>query len=268
MRAVPDRPILRPGDGAAVAYVRLWDVAFGSRLRYVPGQQRLALALFTGLPDDVKVRATPARRSERVRLRLAGQLAVPRHADPPVAHNVVKSVRVTFAIDWLRERWDPVVVLCMRHPLDVVASRLRVHARAAGRPADPATRRYAMEEFGVGVPERDDAVTWAAWVTGLMMSAVDRARVGDRPPVIADHERICADPVGELRSLTEAVGLEWSPEAEQFVVESNRPGSGYELTRVAAHQPGKWQTLLTRDEAARALAALAPFPVAERYHLA
>ena len=268
MRATPDRIILRPGDRASAAYVRLWDAAFGGRVRYVPGQQRLALALFDGLPDDVKLRSSPTQRSERIRLRLAGQLSVPRHADPPVAHNVVKSVRVTFAIDWLRECWDPVVVLCMRHPLDVLASRLTVHALAAGRPADPVMRQYAMEEFGVGVPEREDSVTWAAWATGLMMSAVDRARFGDPPPVIADHERICADPVGELRALTETVGLEWSPDVEKFVVESNRPGTGYELTRVAADQPGKWKTVLTRDEAARAIEALAPFPVAERYELA
>jgi hypothetical protein len=129
-------------------------------------------------------------------------------------------------------------------------------------------RQYALDEFGVGPPARDDRVTWAAWWVGTMMSALDRARDRDPSLVVADHERLCEDPVLELRAVVEGVGLQWTPAVEQLVVESNRPGSGYELTRIAADQPGKWRTLLTAEEAAHASEALAPFPVGARYELA
>ena len=36
-------------------------------------------------------------------------------------------VEATFngtTLDWLRANWDPVVIVCLRHPLDVVASGL------------------------------------------------------------------------------------------------------------------------------------------------
>ncbi len=100
-----------------------------------------------------------------------------------------------------------------------------------------------------------------------MMSALERARERDQSLVVASHERLCENPVLELRAVVERVGLQWSPSVEQLVLELNRPGTGYEITRVAADQPGKWRTLLTAEQAEHAREALAPFPIGERYEL-
>jgi hypothetical protein len=82
---------------------------------------------------------------------------------------------------------------------------------------------------------------------------------------VIDHEHLCRDPVVGFRDLVQGLGLEWSAEAETFVRESDVPGQGYELHRVASQQPGKWRARLDRDEARRIARVLSRFPIAERY---
>jgi hypothetical protein len=187
---------------------------------------------------------------------------------PVLSARIVKSVRIHFALDWVRERWNPTIVVCRRHPLDVVASALALNIPPGLDWLAPAARAHAMEHFGVAEPSTHDPLTSMAWRTGLLMSVLDE-QVCRHPGLhVADHEHLCEAPVERMRELVTSIGLEWTPNTEDFVVEHDRPGTGFEVSRVAAEQPGKWRTRLSAEDARTAAQVIAQFPVGERYDLA
>jgi hypothetical protein len=259
-------PVLGAADRAPRALTRLWDTAFGEPASYVRGQQRIALALFGGasIPDRRAV-VQPGRGHVTVRLALAARLAVPKSSRREAPHRIVKSVRVPLALDWLSAGWNPAVLVCRRHPLDVVASRLEIgHEHRLDR-LSPAARTLARTRFGVPEPPPDDVPACAAWITGFLMSVLDAALRAKPALHVIDHEDLCRDPVGTFRALADELGLDWSAECKAFIEGSNRPGSGYVLRRIASEQPNKWMRRLSPDVARTAARVLAEFPIAERY---
>jgi hypothetical protein len=58
-----------------------------------------------------------------------------------------------------------------------------------------------------------------------------------------------------------------TPATERFVMEHDRPGTGFTVSRLAAEQPGKWRRRLSAEDVRRVADVLAQFPIAERYDL-
>ena len=97
------------------------------------------------------------------------------------------------------------------------------------------------------------------------MSGVEEA-IRDHPEiVIADHEILCRDPVGEMRHVARQLGLVWTSQAEDFLDRSNRPGEGYTVRRVASSLPGSWRTKIDPADADEARRMLVRFPWTARY---
>lgn len=261
-------PVVGAHEDGPDAYRRLWSAAFGDVPSYLRGQHRLSQRLFRSTDRDDRLAAChPEHPHVTTRLRVASRLAVPKHAPHEAPTHIVKSVRVHFALDWVRTNWDPAVVVCRRHPLDVVASALVLDIPPYLDWLAPAARAQATERYGVAEPLATDRITSMAWRTGLLMSFLDD-HVRDHPEVhVADHERMCEAPVERMRELVTAIGLEWTPYTEAFIVEHERPGTGFEINRVASEQSGKWRTRLSNDDARTAACVLGQFPISERYDL-
>ena len=265
-------PVLAADDPGSHSLVRLWDVAFGcTQPRYVRGQTRVSRDLVVGASEESLERMQSSDRRLTPRLRLAAALAVPRHRRPS-PHRIVKSVHAPLMVDWLTARWDPAVVVCFRHPLDVVASV--IEAGTGARTARGITRLLSPEALAVGtvryrvpLPDGDDQVAYTAWRVGLVMSALlDTCR--DHPDFhVVHHERVCEDPVGQLHALVDAVGLEWTADTEALVTDSNQPGTLWQTRRVAREQRDRWRTRLTPSDARLAAQVLSQFPIAARYPL-
>jgi hypothetical protein len=263
-------PVLRAEEPGSQSLTRLWAAAFGMPVRYVPGQRRISNKLLRGASGRDPLLMLAPNAQITLKVRLGAALAVPKHTGHPVQHHVVKSVLSPFMLDWIRARWDPIVVICFRHPLDVVASFIDAGlARGAGRDViarmSPESRAYGAEIYGVPEPSGDNLVEFVAWRVGLVMSVLDDARFKHPQFHVVEHEAVCADPVGQLRTLVDAVGLEWTSETEDFVLGSNRPGRRFEIARVAREQKGRWKKRLSPDDAHAAAHLLAQFPIANRY---
>lgn len=266
-------PVIGADDPGSEPLIDLWDVAYGIRQpRYVRGQHRASVRLLDRAPLQDKDRMESLARRLTPRLRLAAALGVPRHLSPDVEreHVVVKSVRVPFMLDWIRARWNPTVVVCFRHPLDVVASVLAVgnvghSAEAIEQRLPPAARDYGTDHYGVPFPDDADRVRCLAWRVGLVMSRLDDARRANPEFHVVEHSRICEDPPARLRELVDAIGLTWTADTETFVLDSDQPGTVWQTKRVAGDQRDRWRTRLTPDDARAAAAVLRQFPIADRY---
>jgi hypothetical protein len=260
-------PVLDAADPGPPDLRRLWDAAFGAPVRFVRGQERVASWLFRGVSLDDEWRAMRADHPQvTLRLRVASFLAVPRHLGWAPEHRIVKSVRSNLMLEWLLANWSPTLVVCRRHPLDVLASRYDMHYPVPPVEVERGIRDEGERRFGVAAPSHA-GMAHAAWWVGVEMSALEDAIRAHPDFLVVDHEDLCEDAVGRFRALAQELGLQWTEDDEAAVLASNRPGTGYERTRVAAGLPGAWRHRLPPEDARTAAAVLARFPIAERYDL-
>jgi hypothetical protein len=264
-------PVLKADDPGSRELVRVWDAAFGTGpVRYVRGTQRWAKMILRHASNHERDQMISAKGRVSLRLRLAGRLGVPKHLGTPVDHHVVKSCYAPLMIEWIRARWDPAVVICLRHPLDVVASMLELDfLRGTGKAMlerlSSAARSYGTDVCGVPVPMGDDPVPYLAWNVGLVMSALDAARRENPAYRVVEHSELCADPIGQFRRLVDDLGLGWTTDTEAYLANSNRPGTGHERRRLAREQKDRWRTRLTPQQIDAARQVLARYPIAARY---
>jgi hypothetical protein len=262
-------PVLDPVDTAPEDYYRLWDVAFSkediatSRAGIHNARRLVARRVLRGVPrwkpsypfpsHDVRVPA---------RLRVAAAVGVPRAAPAVGEQVVIKSVLAPLALEWVHEHWRPSVAIILRHPLNVVASWMKLpypHTRLYDNPQ--IVRKY-VEPWNLQPPKTSASyVTRVAWEIGLLTCVLEDA--ADRHPDwrVFTHESLCADPLAEFRRLCDGIDLEWSTDVEVFICESNRPGTYFVPNRLRGELPEAWRHLLTDDDRRAAVGVLKRLPL-------
>ena len=263
-------PMLEPRERAR-GMNRMYSAAFEGRGN--GGSMRDALA--GRLADSVAFKARklfvdPARPHVPLKLAAASRIARPAMPETTSAIRLVKSVHMPLSIDWLREWFAPRIVVTRRHPLSVLASWIELSIN----PISAGWQRLSAGDFDslaerLGMPPRPAADVRSAasitWVICFLLSELDDAARRHPEIVIADHEIICRDPLGEMRYIAGQVGLTWTDEADEFVIGSNRTGKGYKTHRVARQVVGNWRERLTPEQLFEAQAVLAGFPISARY---
>jgi hypothetical protein len=177
---------------------------------------------------------------------------------------VVKSVHAPLALEWVADRFDPVVVIMLRHPLNVVASLLELGLPDRDRQldADPVIRDRLMGPLGIAAPApgASDAAR-SAWQVGLLTTSLEAAAARHPSWVVATHEDLCIEPVEKVRALCERVGLPWSPDLERHLATSDRPGTGFSTNRVRSDEPARWRTRLSPEQLDEIVPVLRRFPL-------
>jgi hypothetical protein len=164
-------------------------------------------------------------------------------------------------------RWQPKVVVVLRHPLNIVASHVALGWGASGldshhrlRKRDGGGVRWAGLRW---IPDLEPGATplqRLAWQIGLFVGALEAAAQRHPDWIVVSHDDLCTDPPAGFKALCAGLGLPWTDEAAAFLAASDRPGRGLEVRRVAAEQPGKWAWHLAPDQVDEALAVLSGFP--------
>lgn len=183
------------------------------------------------------------------------------------ARPVVKSVHSILALDWIVHRFPVTVVAVFRIPLNVVASYLRLNLPDSDRGFErhaSLLRRHPRYRHALGVSDASSSpaerrVRRISRQLAVMMDVL--ARHGDANPkgtLRAQHERLCADPIGGFRSLYRQLGLDWSPSVETHIRSLDRPGHDFAPLRRTRQQIDKWKRELNpaavdwvRDEFAK-----------------
>jgi hypothetical protein len=164
------------------------------------------------------------------------------------------------ALEWIGRRFNPEVVVVRRHPYNVLASRLEMGFRPGERDVR-SSGQFAAHAWGVEPVRPDDPKLFqAAFHLGVILLALSDAVQRHPEWHMVSHEELCLDPVARLSAVAGRIGLEWTPNTEAFVRESNRPGSGYATNRVAEEQPQRWRARLSPEQVSMIDAALARLP--------
>jgi hypothetical protein len=255
-------PVLEEGDVAPRPYERLWERAFAGRWqgkrrafvtrRFDQGERTMA--------DLWRAMCAPLDPRLSFRLRVLTRLALPPSTRQPGGVVLVKSVHAPLALEWIDARFHPRIVAVLRHPLNVIAGWADLGWGGCALEENPRIRerfgrRWGLPTLGPG----SSALQRVAWEVGLITTAV-HAGVERHPDwAVASHESLCLDPQGGFRRLYQQLGFTWSKGVERFLSDSNRPGTGYEVSRVAADQPESWRRRLTPDQVATSWSVLSGF---------
>jgi hypothetical protein len=161
----------------------------------------------------------------------------------------VKSVHVPLALEWVASRFRPRVLVVVRHPLNTIASWLEFGWGGCYLDTHPRIRERFAHRWGLPeLPEARSLVQAITWEVALF-TCVLHASADMHPDWLAvSHESLCGDPIEGFRDLYAGLGLMWTDDADAFVRASDRPGTGYSTSRVAADQPDRWKRRLTPEQ--------------------
>ncbi len=253
-----ENPVLDPGESAP-DYERLWFGAFAGG-RPDPGvRARIGQRAYRSVDTSVRQRAR-AGEGVAAALRIAQRLARPPLSDPGARHVLVKSVQCARSIEWIQQRFDPRIVLLLRHPLNVLSSW-----RDLGFVRNPretaSMSQTAWLRWGIAAPDSAaPQLAQQAFMFGVLTESLLEAAERHPEWVIEHHEALCDDAPARMRNLAADLGLTWTPEAEEFIRDSDRVGEGFDTRRVARDQADRWRTRLTDEEVDVIRGVLKSFP--------
>jgi hypothetical protein len=251
-------PVVAPGD-TAPDYESLWKGAFAGGRYAGTRRDRWARALYARIPVAQRWEAWLGGR-ESARLRLVSALARPRVAAPEARHVVVKSVRAELSLEWIVDRFRPRVVVVERHPLNVLASWIELDFVRDPREA-AALAGYARDRWGVEAPgPGDPQLVQQSYYFGVLATGLREAAAHHPEWTTVSHEELCVDTHSRFRVLAAGLGLEWGPQAVQYIDASNEEGHGYRTSRRTEAQPQRWRQRLDADQITTIRATLARFP--------
>jgi len=254
-------PLLQPGD-AAPEYRRLWEwILRGAQESRRQHWARLLLG------PAAKERIFDGRRD--VTAWFAGLLAsnprsrpIPRNGQEP-ATVLAKSIHVQLAIEWLASEFDVAVLVVSRHPANVLASWQQVNlkdARNSTLETSVGIRQRYCDRWGVP-PPGPDPVERMCWRIGLLTAVLEEAVERHPDWHVVSHEELCVDPVTKFRNLCETLGLPWTDQRRDYLIDHNMPGEGFRLRRVAEELPDSWERRLDDESLATLRRVLDQFPI-------
>jgi hypothetical protein len=251
-------PVLRRGD-AAPAYRRLWTwvLAGAPRSSRLDGADRL----LRRLAEPERQRLVDGHPG--VTARVAGRLGRPPGAPQPGPQRVLaKSVHAVMALEWLVEEFEVEVVVLLRHPAGIYASWVELDLPDADRGIDRnrAVREQVIDRLRLPSPG-PSASERAMWQLGVLLSALDDAVARHPEWLVRTHEELCAQPEDAFRSLSAALGLEWSAQSGDRLRATDQHGTGYSTHRRTAALPGAWQSRLTARQLDELQRVLEGFPL-------
>lgn len=180
---------------------------------------------------------------------------------------IVKEVASFVSLPWVVDRWDPAVLIIMRHPAACVASVRGLKrdaseiARLALLRGEPRLRARHLSDVAAHLDAISDPLEAAVASWAIRMRVILREACTNPEWTFVRYEDLAARPVEEFRRLFATFALDWRPETEAWVhkhTQSHEPGT-FGTTRKSSDQIWRWQEKLSRDEVDRIRRVLDPF---------
>jgi len=176
---------------------------------------------------------------------------------------LLKDPFAVFSLAWFAERLDCRIVVAVRHPAAFVSSlkRLGWSFDFADLLQQPLLMRDHLEPYRGAMEScpRTDIIAQASLLWVMIYRTLDALRQGLRDAQIVRHEDLSRDPVGQFRSLYEALDLQFSPRVERQILESSGsenpdqlpPGRVHSVHLDSRASLDSWKRRLSADEVER-----------------
>lgn len=167
---------------------------------------------------------------------------------------VVKDVATFLALGWLSERYQPHVLVVIRHPCPVILSELRQGTSAAQSHKTLLAQQDLIEDHLGPYCNLLRSASTPYEVLGAIWGARHRVLVNlmiEHPAWhVVLYEDLCARPVETFQQLFADLHLSWTAAMQEYIVASSTtqtPGM-YTTKRVSAVQPVRWKYQMDQSQ--------------------
>lgn len=178
---------------------------------------------------------------------------------------VVKEVAAFMCLEWLVARYDPAVLVVIRHPCPTILSELKQGTDAEQSRLALLRQPYLWDgrlQFHRAALEQAQTPVEILAIIWAVRQRVLADALGRHPDwQLVFYEALCADPPGHFRRMFVTFGLPWTKQVEQYVIESSTVQAGglYSGRRLSAQQVDKWRQEMSAAEIAAVRRAVEPF---------
>ncbi|MEA3439608.1 MAG: sulfotransferase domain-containing protein [Chloroflexota bacterium] len=186
-------------------------------------------------------------------------------ASAHVEHLLIKDPFAVFSAPWFADRLNCQVVITVRHPAAFVSSlkRLDWPFEFDHLLSQPLLMRDWLEPFRKEMREllttKEDIFGSAALLWRMIYYVVDVYHEENAAFQVVRHEDLSVDPVNGFRQLYKNLGLQFTPDIQQTIVQSSSSSNPQERSRRAVYETRldsranieNWKRRLTTTEIAR-----------------
>jgi hypothetical protein len=162
---------------------------------------------------------------------------------------IAKSVHAPLCIDWITNRFAFDVLVVLRNPYSIFASRMRMDMPDRFR--NLTTQKTIRKDYGSYTQRAgpgQSEIGRTAFQIALMMKILS-AQVENHPEYhVLSHDRLCIDPHSRYRAVLQELGIPWSERVANTVEGFEAHGEGYSTRRLARNQPSRWRQELSVEE--------------------
>ena len=169
------------------------------------------------------------------------------------------------AAEWLYHRYQPTVLLVVRHPCPTILSELAQGTDPMRSKATLLAQKELFEDHLQPYRPVIEAATTPHQILAAIWAARYRviANALPRHPdwKLIQYEGLCEEPVATFQQLFNHVGLPWGEGNANFIWQSATTASPglYSGKRISRHQLEKWRGQLTPAEMAAIYQVIEPF---------
>jgi hypothetical protein len=188
----------------------------------------------------------------------------PQHWIPPLRHQrlIIKDPIAALSSDWIAKNFDLEVIVLVRHPAAFAASLKRLgwwHPLEHFLKQTTLMQRH-LQPYRAEIASKPQDIVEQAAIVWKCLYGVLLTYLGSHPNwLVSKHEVLSSNPVAELRTLYETLGLEWSAMVEENVVRYTRYGNSVDAPKGTVHHLrrdsvaniARWKETLTAEEIAR-----------------
>lgn len=173
---------------------------------------------------------------------------------------LLKDPFAVFSMPWFAKRFDFKIVVTVRHPAAFASSlkRLGWNFDFNDLLNQPLLMRDHLEPYRgqMQAIKADDVIGQASLLWTMIYHTVHSQGQLNRHLIIVRHEDLSRDPVSGFRDLYAALGLDFTPHAEEKIVNSSSSDNPTELSRRKTHSVkmdsrasvDTWRSKLSPDE--------------------
>ncbi len=179
---------------------------------------------------------------------------------------LIKMIRANLMLAWIASHYEVPVLLVVRHPCAVIASRLKIGGsdwdacKALGHYlGDRPLVETVRDRFGVDITHNDrrpEATLAVVWCIENMLPLAWAAEFGF---AVVSYEGLLADPATEWRRVIQALGLSNLPAENILKAPSQQVAPDLRNREIGASNTAKWRSELDNEQLERIAGVLDKF---------
>jgi hypothetical protein len=179
---------------------------------------------------------------------------------------LVKEIATFMSLEWVVDRWDPQVLVIMRHPAAYAASVNAQYKKSSEilrlrrLCSDSRLRENYLSDLAGHLDKIDDIMeaTVASWA--IRTRVVLRALDANPDWQLIHYEDLAHSPIDEFRRLFAALDLDWSDGIETWIADRTQRTEADSVTvRKSSERINIWKKRLSETEITRIRRTLEPF---------